>query len=234
MGKVQVKKKDARIDMTAMSDVTVLLLTFFMLTSTFLAKEPVQVITPPSVSEEKVPLEKLMTVLVSPKGEVFLELTGTSDSTLGSSAFREAALKNVVAEYNKHYKPEIQLTQAEVEIFKKQQAFGCPLKDLKSWLNKEQDERDQLLKTMGGIPIKLNFDENNPTEFQMWTQAVYAALENAGVQEDMESGKGIAIKADQSTPYDKVETVMNNLQTVKMNRFTLMTALKAPEGGDKK
>ena len=52
MGKVKIKKKETRIDMTAMSDVTVLLLTFFMLTSTFLQKEPVQVITPPSVSEE--------------------------------------------------------------------------------------------------------------------------------------------------------------------------------------
>ena len=39
MGKVKIKKKETRIDMTAMSDVTVLLLTFFMLTSTFLQKE---------------------------------------------------------------------------------------------------------------------------------------------------------------------------------------------------
>ncbi|MBQ5696773.1 MAG: biopolymer transporter ExbD, partial [Muribaculaceae bacterium] len=49
MGRVQMKKKSTFIDMTAMSDVTVLLLTFFMLTSTFLAKEPTTVVTPPSV-----------------------------------------------------------------------------------------------------------------------------------------------------------------------------------------
>ncbi len=41
--------------MTAMSDVTILLLTFFMLTSTFVKKEPVQVNTPASVSEIKIP-----------------------------------------------------------------------------------------------------------------------------------------------------------------------------------
>ncbi len=40
MGKVKIKKQSTIIDMTAMSDVTVLLLTFFMLTSTFLQKEP--------------------------------------------------------------------------------------------------------------------------------------------------------------------------------------------------
>ena len=37
----KIKKKSTFIDMTAMSDVTVLLLTFFMLTSTFIQKEPV-------------------------------------------------------------------------------------------------------------------------------------------------------------------------------------------------
>ena len=35
MGRAKIKKKSTFIDMTAKSDVTVLLLTFFMLTSTF-------------------------------------------------------------------------------------------------------------------------------------------------------------------------------------------------------
>ena len=39
MGRVKIARKSTFIDMTAMSDVTVLLLTFFMLTSTFLQKE---------------------------------------------------------------------------------------------------------------------------------------------------------------------------------------------------
>ena len=77
--------------MTAMSDVTVLLLTFFMLTSTFLAKEPTTVVTPSSVSEEKVPMENLVTILISgedekagpeAEGKVFISFTGSADSTL--------------------------------------------------------------------------------------------------------------------------------------------------------
>ena len=63
--KVKIKRKSTLIDMTAMSDVTVLLLTFFMLTSTFLQKEPTIVYTPSSVSEEKVPVKDLVTILVS-------------------------------------------------------------------------------------------------------------------------------------------------------------------------
>ena len=57
--------------MTAMSDVTVLLLTFFMLTSTFIQKEPVQVSTPGSVSEIKIPDTNILQILVDSKGKVF-------------------------------------------------------------------------------------------------------------------------------------------------------------------
>ena len=44
--------------MTPMSDVMVLLLTFFMLTATFVKEEPIQVQTPGSVSEIKIPEKK--------------------------------------------------------------------------------------------------------------------------------------------------------------------------------
>ena len=54
MSRAKIKKKNMFIDMTAMSDVTVLLLTFFMLTASFVKKEPVQVVTPASISEIKI------------------------------------------------------------------------------------------------------------------------------------------------------------------------------------
>ena len=65
--------------MTAMSDVTVLLLTFFMLTSTFVKKEPVQVTTPASVSEIKIPETNVLQILVDPSGKVFMSLDKQSD-----------------------------------------------------------------------------------------------------------------------------------------------------------
>lgn len=69
--------------MTAMSDVTVLLLTFFMLTSTFLAKEPYQANTPPSVSTEEMPLNNVAQILVNPQGKVWI--TMTNDTTQAAS-----------------------------------------------------------------------------------------------------------------------------------------------------
>ncbi|MBQ0029020.1 MAG: biopolymer transporter ExbD, partial [Bacteroidales bacterium] len=101
MGKVKVKKKDPRIDMTAMSDVTVLLLTFFMLTSTFLQEEPVKVITPASVSEDVVPEQKLITVLVSQNehdghGQVYMEIVGASKKDDADSAFTTENVKKQI------------------------------------------------------------------------------------------------------------------------------------------
>ncbi len=79
MGRAKIKKKSTFIDMTAMSDVTVLLLTFFMLTSTFVKKEPVQVTTPASVSEIKIPEKNILQILVDPEGKVFMSLDKQSD-----------------------------------------------------------------------------------------------------------------------------------------------------------
>ena len=77
MGRAKIKKKSTFIDMTAMSDVTVLLLTFFMLTSTFVKKEPVQVTTPASVSEIKIPETNVLQILVDPSGKVFMIWTSS-------------------------------------------------------------------------------------------------------------------------------------------------------------
>ena len=79
MGRAKIKKKDTFIDMTAMSDVTVLLLTFFMLTSTFVKKEPVQVTTPASVSEIKIPETNVLQILVDPEGKIFMSLDKQQD-----------------------------------------------------------------------------------------------------------------------------------------------------------
>ena len=231
MGKVKIKKKETRIDMTAMSDVTVLLLTFFMLTSTFLQKEPVQVITPPSVSEEKVPIANLLSVLVSPEGKVFLEVLGSKDSTMKSETVRADLLKNMVAEYKKtHPSANLAFTNKELETFSKLNAFGVPITKMKEWLNLEPDQRDKFLESEQnpGVPINMNEDPNNPNEFQMWIRAAYNSV-NPELQESMVKGRGIAIKADQTTPYSVVNVVMDNLQTMKMNKFTLMTALKTEE-----
>ena len=230
MGKVKIKKKDTRIDMTAMSDVTVLLLTFFMLTSSFLSKEPVQVITPPSVSEEKVPDEKAVSVLVSTDGRIYLSLVGSKDETLKTEEMRLQVLQTAVARWNElHPSQKVTLNKKQAETFSKLGTFGVPFSRLSEWLNMDLEKRDKALEK-SGIPINMNKDYlQSPNEFQIWLIAIRDVMYDKGIHTDLTNGKGIAIKADQVTPYSVVQQIMDNLQTMKMGKFSLMTALKSEE-----
>ena len=104
MGRVKIAKKSTFIDMTAMSDVTVLLLTFFMLTSTFLSKEPTTVITPPSVSEDKVQETNYVQVLVSPKGQIWLTMNNDTSADYSNEKMKMALLDKVTEIYNEQHK----------------------------------------------------------------------------------------------------------------------------------
>ena len=231
--KVKTEKKAPFIDMTAMSDVTVLLLTFFMLTSTFLQKEPTTVITPASVSEEKVPEQNLVTLLVTKDSQIFMSIAGDRDSSYSSEKMREEVLLNVVDEYNKkHPNKPIQLTNADVATFGATHMFGLPIGQIADGCKLPAEKRDELLDPAknpnAGIPIDMGKDVENRNEFQQWMLALYNTS-NPNLAKAVKNGKGIAIKADAATPYSVVQVVMDNLQTLKMNKFTLMTALKTEE-----
>ncbi len=233
MGKVKIKRKSTLIDMTAMSDVTVLLLTFFMLTSTFLQKEPVTVLTPSSVSEIKVPMTNCASILISPEGKVFISVSGDADSTYSTEKVRAELIQTAVTEYNKTHKSNpIQLTQAQITKFSKINMFGVKLSELPKFLDMEQFEQDEMIGDMSnpivGIPVDDNKDLSKPNEFQIWMRAIYNSS-NPNLGDAIKKGEGIAIKADKDTPYEVVHGVLDNLQTLKMNKFSLMTALKTEE-----
>ncbi len=197
MGKTKVKKQSTFIDMTAMSDVTVLLLTFFMLTATFLPKEPVQVITPSSVSETKIPENNVLTILIDPEGRIFMNLD------------RPDMKKEVLELMGQDYG--ITFTASQIRAFQEQTHIGVPMSKMSGFLNLPLSDQDTEIKTMG-VPI----DSTN-NQFARW---IKHAREVGG------DGLGIAIKADQSTPYPLVDRVMKALVKMKENRYSLITALR--------
>lgn len=267
MGKVKIKKKSTFIDMTAMSDVTVLLLTFFMLTSTFLQKEPTIVYTPSSVSEEKVPTANLITVLISSadksgkledptatEGKIFISFSGDVDSTFSAPVIRELMLNKAIEVYNNQQAAggKIALTPAQIKTFKETNMMGTPFKYLPELLSKSltdiDKEQGDLSLPQTGIPINGNKDKDGHlNDFQVWCRAIYLVAkdihdnkaagltpEEAKALDDLynavtKDGKGIAIKADKDTPFSTVETVFDNLQTMSLNKFSLMTALTSED-----
>jgi len=240
MGRVKIARKSTFIDMTAMSDVTVLLLTFFMLTSTFLQKEPVTVVTPPSVSTEKVQETNFVQVLVSPEGKVWLTMNNDTSSAWSNEKMRMALLDKVSEIYNESHKNKVNFTVAQKQAFAKLGSFGVPLQQMGEFLNlaDQQEGQTKMDKWMQGedmdknhvtgIPISVSAGENNLNEFQMWMKAL-RQTENDNLAQAIKDGTGVAIKADENTSFDIVHMVMDNLQTIHMNKFTFLTALKAGE-----
>lgn len=201
MSKVKVKKQDVFVDMTAMSDVTVLLLTFFMLTATFLPKEPVQVATPASVSEVKVPEYNVLTILIDTKGQVFLNLDRPED--------KKAVLQLMGQDYG------ITFSDKQIRSFIEQTHIGVPMSRMSAFLDLPLSEQDTEIKKFG-VPT----DSTN-NQFARWVKHARA------VNEDI----AIAIKADEKTPYPFVDNVMKILVGMKENRYSLITTLRAmPEG----
>lgn len=196
MGRAKIKKKSTFIDMTAMSDVTVLLLTFFMLTSTFVKKEPVQVTTPASVSEIKIPESNILSILVDPDGKIFMSLDKQSD-------MREI-LENMGKEYGVTFTPE------QEKKFAISSTFGVPMKNMKTFLDLPSEKQDAILENEG-IPC-----DSTDNQFKAWVRNARA------VNSDLR----IAIKADQKTPYAVIKNVMNSLQDLRENRYNLITSLK--------
>lgn len=200
MSKVKVKKQDTFIDMTAMSDVTVLLLTFFMLTANFIPKEPIQVMTPGSVSEVKIPEFDVMTILIDPQGQVFMNLDRQDD--------KRKVLESIGKQYN------ITFTPKQYTSFVNQTHIGVPISRLQAFLDLPLDEQDEMIKKMG-IPTDTIISPNN--QLAVWVTTATEVNENLT----------IAIKADQGTPYHLVKNVMSTLQDLKKNRYSLITTLKA-------
>lgn len=202
MGKVKIKKKSTWIDMTPMSDVMVLLLTFFMLTSTFVKNEPVKVVTPGSVSEIKVPEKNVLNILVDKTGKIFMSMDNQYDT--------QAVLEGMAGQFG------VELTKAQIHKFKKDAMWGVPMSDLSSYLSLSETEMAGELKNHG---IPTDSIDGKKSEFQLWVEQ--ARTQNPDVK--------LAIKADENTPYAVVKKVMSELQDMSENRYYLITSYKKVE-----
>ena len=209
MGKVKIKKSDIWIDMTPMSDVMTLLLTFFMLTSTFIKNEPVRVNVPGTVSETKVPETNTLSITVSPE-KVNGEATGNGMVFLGMS--NAAQLGQMLDDM-------LPGTDAlQKNVFESEAQFGVPLSSMKTYLSLDQAQRSEILqgnnpKVKAGIP--LDSIDGGMSEFQQWVTAALVA--NTDVQ--------LVIKSDKDTPYKTIKKVMSELQDMGESHYYMATQL---------
>lgn len=202
MGKVKIKRQSIWIDMTPMSDVMVLLLTFFMLTSTFVKNEAVKVVTPGSVSEVKVTDKNVLTILVDNKGKVFLGWDKPGDM--------ETALSSMADQFG------VSLTGAQMKNVRGATNIGVSMNDIGNFLNQESNQMNAYQQDKG---IPTDSIDGGMSEFQLWVKTVT----------DANSDMKLAIKADEKTPYKVIKKVMSELQDMNQNRYELITSYKKVE-----
>ena len=203
MAKIKMHVRTPRIDMTPMVDLFMLLLTFFMLTTSFRPQEAVQVDTPNSISEKITPEKNVLTVYISKDNKVYFNVDDGIDT---AQHLRSRVLTDVGKQYRTSF------NSKEIKEFEKAASFGMPIKDMHKWLNTtDPKERDAM---QVGIPI-----DSTDNQLAMWL--LYARQANPNAE--------ASIKGDNTADYKTVKRVLDIMQDYKIKKFNLTTNLEKVE-----
>lgn len=183
MPKVKVPRKSTSVDMTAMTDVAFLLLTFFMLATQFKPDEPVQVNAPSSVAEVPLPDVDIMTITIANDGRVFFAMEGQQ--------YKEQLINKMGALKQINFTPE------EVKSFSLMSSFGVPISQLKELLALKVDERGKFKQT--GIPAD---SLNNELADWVWQSRLVNNNVRVAIKGDQETNYPV-VKQVISTLQDK-------------------------------
>src|SRR5690606_33426326 len=204
MPRVKVKRASTTIDMTAMCDVSFLLLTFFILTATARPSKPLQVDTPASVTQVKVPDENFATISVGDEGKVFFSVKGRD--------IRGRMLQLMSEKYQTPF------TAEEQQRFELLETFGVPMGNLKQLIN--MDDADRVKAGLQpGIPADSTEDLSN--QLFHWIYSARVATKELK-NEDLR----LSIKGDADEKYPSIKKVIDILQSQGVNKFSLITGLK--------
>jgi biopolymer transport protein ExbD len=203
MARAKVARKSTSIDMTAMCDVSFLLLTYFILSATAKTPDPVDIKIPSSTYKLKVP-EKDIALLTIGKGKVFFETAG--QDIMG------ATLDKIGEQYKISFTPE------EKKRFSVMGSFGVPIQSLKQYIKMDGDARKK-----SGLDTGIPTDSTNNQLSDWILQA------RNSVAELHSEPMRVSIKGDASEEYPAIKKVVDILQKQKINKFSLITTA---EGGN--
>lgn len=195
MARVKPKRHNIRVDMTAMTDVSFLLLTFFILTAQFAKPDVETITTPSSISEKLLPDGSLMTILSTTDGRFYF-------TPVENGTERMALLNNMGEKYGMTF------TDKEKAAFANVQSIGVPMNQLKGFLDLSDEDR-KAYKSKAGIPM----DSTNKQLID-WVQ------QSLAVNPDYK----LAIKGDVETKYPKVKSLFEGLRDIDFLKFWLITS----------
>jgi biopolymer transport protein ExbD len=213
MPKVKIPRKSTIVDMTAMCDVSFLLLTFFILTAKFRPNAAVAIDVPASRSEKT--FKNALTILVDPRGRSFVSLNETF--------LRRAMLDQMIEKYGSKY-PELgKLTENQKNTFALDDTWGTPIADMGRVLSMNGHEFTTYQeKEMPGVPY-----DTLHNELGDWVQAARYAAQETG-----DGSLKIAIKCDKNTTALYVKDIIKTLTSRDIHTFLLITTLAGNEKPD--
>lgn len=204
MPKVKMARKSTTIDMTAMCDVAFLLLTFFMLATSFKPEEPVTVVTPSSINTKILPDSDVILLTVGKDGRIFFSMDG------------QPKRKKLIEDLNNQF--HLNLDQKAMNNFIVGAIVGTELKNLNGYLNMKMEQRKA-----SGIETGIPADSAN-NELTTWIN--YARTAQGGNPKLQ-----YCIKADNETPYPTIKQIMQTFKDLKIQKLNLVTNLEdAPPG----
>jgi biopolymer transport protein ExbD len=190
--------------MTPMVDLFSVLLIFFVLTATVRPQEAAPIDMPFSVSEKTVPDANIMTVLIAKDNRILFNIDNGPDTIL---KYRPKILEEMGKRYN------IEFTPQELRKFEKiNTSFGVPIQRMKEFLQAEDLQARTKIET--GIPI-----DSADNQLAVWILCTRQI--NPNVQ--------ACIKGDADVNFPIVREVLDILQDKNVNRFNLITSLRAVE-----
>lgn len=201
MPRNKMKRQSTLVDMTAMTDMVFLLLSFFIMSSHFTPSEPVAVITPSSINRDILPDTDVIMVRIDKAGRVFFDIDG------------QPKRKKLIEDIDQGLL--LGISQQEKDLYILGASIGTEFKQLRSYLRTKPNERKHHPGETG-IPVD---SANN--ELSIWIKYGLA------VQQGSLRSLKYCIMADRDTPFPKVKRVLDIFKENKIQKVSLVTSLES-------